>query len=63
MLNAATLWCLCEKFEDFETEIYGKDCAPASNDGRELAELKAQLARLLDKDGNGRVVKLEGKSS
>ena len=29
----------------------------------ELAELKAELARLLNKDGNGRVVKLEGKIS
>ncbi len=69
LLNAAALWCLCDKppspnwAAGFEREIYGKDYAPASADAHELAEIKAVLARLLDKDGNGRVVKLEGKIS
>ena len=47
-----------------QTEVLGDitgDKASAAE--RELADLKAELARLLDKDGNGRVVKLEGKIS
>ena len=63
LLNAAALWCLCEKFPGFEREIYGKGCAPASAAEQRVAELEEGIARLLDKDGSSRVVPITGKIS
>ena len=48
LLNAAVLWCLCEKFPSFERRVYGKTCAPNSvmDLSAEIADLRATADRL-----------------
>ena len=63
LLNAAALWCLCEKFSGFEREIYGKDSMPDC--GPDLS-LHAKRLRALADDieaGDTRVVPLKGSIS
>ena len=60
LLNAAALWCLCEKFPGFETEIYGEKPSAAE---RELQVLRDEISRLANAAANGglRAVPKEGK--
>lgn len=47
LLNAAALWCLCEKFPNFENEIYGKACEPSGMDlSADIAASEALTASL-----------------
>ena len=43
LINAAIIWCLCEKFPGFRQEIYGNPCAPG--DSMEVAAEIAQSLR------------------
>ena len=75
LLNAAALWCLCEKTPSdhwaagFEMEIYGRSCAPTKPHDltAEIAASEALTAALKDKEaprqplGETQIVPLAGR--
>ena len=68
LLNAAALWCLCEKFPGFEAEIYGKNpCRVESMEvAAEIAEFLRAYADKIERGQTGRdtrVVPIAGQGS